>query len=185
MDGTAVNEIAALERASQKTVEIEGKTFTDLPLKRVIFDPRPSALAFVSLAALVQYVRQDVESTKGRKLFFVIDDIDKVSLVEAFEGENKARTTYAQVKPVKLDSFPFGTFMDIESMIIKAKALFLPNADLDEIIATLSTVTKDTGVDTLDNGVSQAISVRVGIREPCRTRRKPSCTCATAATRTA
>jgi hypothetical protein len=164
MDGAAVKEIAALQDSIQKITMVDGKPYSDYSLKRVFNDPRPCALKFLSLTGLVEYVRQDVEGIKGRKLFLVVDDINHVTLTEAFEGESRARTEFATVTPVKLDAFPFEKFLDVETMIIKLKALFLPSPGLAEIIATLSTVSKDTNVTQADDGVSQTVAARIGIK---------------------
>lgn len=164
MDGTAVKEIAALKGAEQKTVIIDGKTYSDKDLKIIVNDPRPSPLKFLSLTALVEYIKSECEDFSAGKIFFLVDNINHVSLVQEYSGERKARTVFAEVNPITTDVFPFGKWMDIESMIINAKTFFLPGTDLDEIVALLSSVSKDSAVDTKDDGVTQQVNVRVGIR---------------------
>lgn len=164
MDGTAVKEIAALKAVEQKTVVIDGKTYTDRDLKLIVNDSRPAPLKFLSLTALFDYVREKCEDISGGKVFFLVDNINHVSLVQEFSGERKTRTVFAEVNPITTDTFPFTKWMDIESMIINAKTYFLPGDDLDEIISLLSSVSKDSSVDTKDDGVTQQVNVRVGLR---------------------
>lgn len=168
MDGSAVKEIAALKDADAKYVQIDGLPWTDKPLTPVIFDPRPEPLKFVSLSALVEYITSQVEYRNpqhdGSETFIIVDSVDQVSFVQQYSGLERKRTVFAIAKPITTDVFPFGEWLDLETAVINAKTFFLPSPDLNEIIQTLSTVSKDTGVDSKDDGVTQQVNVRVGIK---------------------
>ena len=165
MDGTAVKEIAALQDATQKTVVVDGITYSDRALKPVIFESRrPEPLKFLSLSALVVYLKQNCERRNEGQTFILVDDINRVSLVQEYLGADSRRTVFAKVEPITTDSFSFGGWMDMEKFIINAKTYFLPSDDLSEIIQIASSVSKDSGVDTKDDGVSQQVNVRIGVR---------------------
>lgn len=163
MDGSAVKEIAALEDAS-KTIMVDGKTFSRETFRPVYHDPRPAALAGSTLSGLVDYMRENREKIDLEACMLFIESPSRVSLIERFGGESKARTIlFVAELDQHLPEFPFNSFLSVEDFIIKARALIVPGTSLDGMISLVSRVTEQNSIVALDDGISQEVQVKKGV----------------------
>lgn len=163
MEAAVVDKIQELVRKNE-TVEVEGLTFSERNLRLVDLDFRPSPLKLFSLQGLVDYILSAAEVFEPSECFIHVVDETKVELKSEYSGVQARRTTYVEAAlDPDLKVFPFDQFMDLETFIIKSKAMFQPDLDLNELIAMASKVTAVNETGLADDGVTQTVETRKGI----------------------
>lgn len=163
MDGTAVKEIERLADEN-KTVECGEYLFARKEYKPILYIPRPDTLRGYTLTGLLDYIKNNRELLLLDQCMIQIESHESVKLLARFDNEDLKRSCFFQSKlDDNLPEFPFDSFIGPEEFCIKARALFVPNDDLDAVIAMASKVVAQNEVITKDDGLSQEIQVRRGV----------------------
>jgi hypothetical protein len=163
MDGTAVQQIERLSKENM-LVELDGLTFSPLPLKPVFHEPTPKPLEMHTLSGLVEYVRTNIDSLMPKQTLILVDNPDTVELVSLIDGKDRHRDRYAIVKlDSNLKEFPFGKYQDVESFVVGLRSMFEPTPDLEKLVMYVSKVRGGKSFSLDDDGVSQTTSVAVGV----------------------
>lgn len=109
--------------------------------------------------------------TTGSSLDSVIEIADNEMLVvcsydivEVFEKIEYNNTIFSEkthvAKPILPDRFPFGSWLDIESFIIRSANCFLKDEDYKRMIAAISSVTDIQSQELNDDGMSQNVTYK-------------------------
>lgn len=151
MDGSEVKEIERLVNENM-TIEDAGVLFARSTFKPVMYCPRPSAIKSKTLTGFLDYIKDNREKAPLEECMIHIESYESVRLIAGFDDLDK-----------ELPVFPFDKYMDPESFIIKAKALFVPSEELDNVVAMASRVVAQNEIITKDDGLSQEVSVRKGV----------------------
>lgn len=163
MDGSEVKEIERLVNENM-TIEDAGVLFARSTFKPVMYCPRPSAIKSSTLTGFLDYIRENREDVSLEYCMIHIENYKTVCLTKGFDDMDKGRTVFVTAELDKeLPVFPFDRYMDPESFIIKAKALFVPSEELDNVVAMASRVVAQNEIITKDDGLSQEVSVRKGV----------------------
>lgn len=164
MDGTAVEAIASLQ-SKLNFVDIGDVKYARGSLEPVIKEPIPAPLEGVTLCGMIRYIsefRRDLPGV-GDDMVRVLSPFE-VEYIGPVEGFYKKRTVYYRSElDQHLPCFPFGEFLDVESFIIKSRALFVPSGSLDEVVSLVSKVVASESIEMKDDGVSQAVQVKKGV----------------------
>lgn len=163
MDGSEVKEIERLVNENM-TIEEAGVLFARSTFKPVMYCPRPSAIKSKTLTGFLDYIKDNREKAPLEECMIHIESYESVRLIAGFDDLDKGRTVFVAAELDKeLPVFPFDKYMDPESFIIKAKALFVPSEELDNVVAMASRVVAQNEIITKDDGLSQEVSVRKGV----------------------
>lgn len=143
---------------SNQIYEIDGDTYSDHPLHRIRaeFD-RPCPLEVNGLDSIVKLLQTEGYNTP---IFIRVHGprcVDVFSTLDERLGRDflyRASCDAPEFKP---------GWMDHEQAIIALRSMFVPSEDVDYLIGLLSWISKDDGVQSDDNGVSQTVTARSGV----------------------
>lgn len=145
-------------------------------------DSRPDwvdPLAFTSLTGMVAYLASAPDQIKKDNVFLTVDTSSTVTLRggwrtsslstnadEIIEHQrNVKRIIFAEataISPVE-KAFRFNTYYPLEDMIIKVSTLFEKDDNRQNLLRTLSSVTKAEGIEMLDDGISTRVVMNTGV----------------------
>jgi len=156
----AINKVLLLGQPNFK--EHAGKLFSDKPLKEVKPEagPVPGVLKIKTLSGIVDYIKNNLDDEAEYVIH--IDDYDKVQLYGKYDGEFCRRKQYICADS-ELRGFNYGQWMDHESFIISILSFFKPNESRSSLMEYLASLSDNTSVNLMDDGVSQSAEVKTGV----------------------
>lgn len=166
-DGTA---IAALRQsfAQPQNQKVDGREVLLAPagwiqIERPLKVPAP--LKLTTLAGLVKYLEGALDKLIPNGAIVVCDP-DNVALVGEIEDEDHdfRRQTRVLVSRLKVDPFPFDQFMEVEAFVVRLLSRFEKNESRDELQAFLASIESGSTVTLDDDGISQQVSTRRGVK---------------------
>ena len=147
--------------AENKTYTINGETYSDRKLCRVApYVPRAEAIEVNGLDSIVKLVRNELDTFEGRILFIRVESPRRVSVFTALDAGLDRDSLYRAV--CDAPDFKQG-WREQEAAIIELRSAFIPNEGVDYLLDLLSRVSKEEGVTSEDNGVSQTVTAKQGI----------------------
>lgn len=153
-----IDKIVSLKET--KTFQIDGQTYTDGQLN-IVRPPKmePASIQFHSLDAIVKMVRTELEQI-GKRLYISVDDYNGVTVFSTYDDEYSRWFLYCATADAP--GFPSG-WREIDKALIELRSLCIPEEGAKKLIALLSSVNFDEGMEVRDNGVSQEIKVNSGV----------------------
>lgn len=185
MDGTFVAELAARMQEPTHPFEADGDTrlhdVVGLPpnwtLTRAPLRGLAATLDIATLDGLRDFVQHNVDSLTLDKLLLQVESPGEVALVSNLDDDQRrttfVRATYEVAEPAprlgrrihdeRLESpFEFGTWLDVESVIIALQSVFVDNPDRARLLGLLGTITAKAELTQADDGVSQTVTTQQG-----------------------
>lgn len=172
MDGTAVNELAALVRAAEaRIVTDEGleEVFSTRPLHRLPLPERRreekvDEIHVGSLSAIVDYLAVQKDGLSPETHFVHVEGPRSVRIVGSLlgQGETNQRHNYLTAL-VKTTPFPWGDYISTEDMIIGCQARFAPTPDRDRLFRLLGNLVSEESLRVEDDGVTQRATAKSGV----------------------
>lgn len=155
----AIEKILSL--GGSKSEQIEGRLYSNgpngiLPMK----PPKAETLGINTLTGVVDFYDETRESLA--MIAHVIDHKTVELLERKFTDTWLTRSTYLKAvheSPV----FPFGRNMDVESFIINLQAMFVQDKNTAAILKIVGNIKEEAVTQHTDDGVTQAVTARVGI----------------------
>lgn len=144
-----------------KTYDIHGDTYSDRELVRVApHIDRPARISVSSLDSIVQLVCHELDMFTNLPVFIRAEDARAVSVFTTYDDVMARDNLYRAECDVP--GFRDG-FREYEQAIIELRSRFAPGSGVDYLLDLLSRISKDNGVTTSDNGVSQTVEARQGV----------------------
>lgn len=144
-----------------KTYTINGETWSDHELHRVpVYVGRPEEITVNGLDSIVKLVRNELDMMENRPVYIRVvspREVEVFSTLDSVMGRDflyRAKCDTPEFKP---------GWREHEQAIIELRSIFIPNDGTDYLLDLLSRISKDDGVTTEDNGVSQTVSARQGV----------------------
>lgn len=169
--------IAHIQKTTQPLVQqIDGSTFVISgnggveEIHPAIY--HPDTLPLHSLEALVKMVQTEAASV-GEPLYITIPDHLTVRCYGQPQPDARFfRQVYYEARATDVPGFRDG-FREQEKAIIELRSRFAPSEGVDYLLDLLSRISKDSGVITNDNGISQTVEARQGVALKTMERLKP------------
>ena len=162
----AIEKIEQLVKDSY-AVQVDGKTYSAQDLEPVLYEPKAVAIEISTLTGFVDFIERNIDDLDFENYYTaVVDDPGKVMLCSALSGEKRAREVLVNARLDNyMQTFPFGQFMPQEEFIIKLHSLFEKKEgdDFEYVAMIVSKVTQANTADTLDDGITQHVTVKKGI----------------------
>lgn len=158
----AIQEIVKL--AGPKVFTIKGENFSSEDLTRI--DPKkdfPKCIRLTGLDSLCKLIRNEADKMKLER-FQILVQVGTYNTVKVFttlDDEMDRRYLYecaADTPEAKVNRW-----LDHEEAVIQLQSMYIPNEDTAYLLNLLSSVSKDSKVTTLDNGVTQTVEARKGV----------------------
>lgn len=144
-----------------KIYTIHGDAYSDRELVRIKpHVDRPARISVTGLDSIVKLVRNELDMFDNLPLFIRADGAGKVSVFSTYDDAMCRDSLYEATCDVP--GFREG-FREHGQAIIELRSKFVPGEDVDYLLDLLSRVSKETGVITRDNGVSQEVEARQGV----------------------
>lgn len=139
--------------------EINGQTYSDKPLDRIIHNPKAEPIHLNTLSSLVEYIKSNfdkrddafvhVVSPTEVKLYSVLDD-DR-------EREHMVTVT------AEVPAFRFNEFINHEEFCINLQAKFIDSPDRSLLLKFAGTVEAGSVAQYGDDGVTQKATIKQGV----------------------
>ena len=154
------------ETTRPQIVEIEKRAFS-VPAIGSARELRPAidhpdTLPLHSLDALVKMVRTEAANLAEPLYITVPDHLTVRCFGQPDPDARYFRQVYYEAAATDVPGFRDG-FREQEKAIIELRSRFAPGGGVDYLLDLLSRISKDSGVVTSDNGVSQTVEARQGI----------------------
>ena len=122
----------------------------------------PDILPLHSLDALVKLVRTEASKAETSLYITISDHLTIRCFGQPQPDARFFRQVYYEARATDVPGFRDG-FREQEKAIIELRSRFAPGEGVDYLLDLLSRISKDSGVATTDNGVSQTVEARQGI----------------------
>lgn len=159
--------IQHIQQTAQPIIkEINGETFiisANGAVKQI--EPliyHPNTLALNSLDALVKLVKTEASGIENLLYITVPSHLSALCFGRTVRTPRCLRQVYYEVKATDVPGFRDG-FREHEKAIIELRSQFAQNKGTEYLLDLLSRISKDSGVTTSDNGVSQSVEARQGV----------------------
>lgn len=151
-----------------QSIELGGITYTTAPVCPVK-SPEPQRITVKNLSSLVDYLKVNVDNLDIPNLICHIESPHRVSIYSGLFGSFEQRKYYISAELDQLQH-KFNTYLDGETFNISLQSMFIDYPD-DELMATdrglvlayCSNVREVGEGVTLDDGITQAVTVKRGI----------------------
>lgn len=144
-----------------KTYTINGDTYSDRELHRI--EPhvdRPSRVDVNGLDSIVKLVHAELDMEDSQPVFIRVCGPREVLVFSSLDDTMGRDTLYSAA----CDAPKWNPgWNDQESAIIQLRSMFIPTADVDYLLDLISSISKEDGVQSDDNGVSQNVTARTGV----------------------
>ena len=128
-------------------------------------EPTANSIKISTLTGLCDYIKNDLDGEVADAHIQVVSPTT-VQLCNALVGRHRQRETFvvADCKDFIGKGFNFGQWMDTERFIIDLQAQFEPTDNRGLILSVVGSMTDEEIRETDDDGVSQQVTTRAGIR---------------------
>lgn len=132
----------------------------------------PDTLPLHSLEALVKLVQTEAAQIDAPLYITVPNHLTVRCFGQPDASARYFRQVYYEARATDVPGFQNG-FREFEKAIIELRSQFAPGEGVDYLLDLLSRVSKEDGVTTNDNGVSQTVEARQGIALKTTVQLKP------------
>ena len=169
--------IAHIQKTTQPIIhQVGGSTFAisgdggAKELRPTIY--HPDTLPLHSLEALVKMVQTEAVNMDTPLYITVPNHLTVRCFGQPMPDARYFRQVYYEAKATDVPGFQDG-FRDQEKAIIELRSRFSPGEGVDYLLDLLSRISKENGVTTNDNGVSQTVEARQGVALKATVQVKP------------
>lgn len=172
MDITSETMQKVLDIARPELHEVEDvhgiKTnFSTKPLHQVLAaaPAEPKTVSVNTLAGFADLVRANLEEQDFPTNFLIhIEDEGTVTLKARESDEYGRRLMLVKAQPVSFDRFRFGQWQDQETFAIALASLFADSEDKQYVLNVASSLTNDASSNSEDDGFTQRVNLKAGLR---------------------
>lgn len=164
----AINRI--LELAQPNTITVAGDTYVDKKLHRIQQEQRASApLETASLDSLIDYVKSGRDLKRHQPEDYIVQIVSpvRVELLSRLDADRERETL--MICRAEVPSFPFGKYIDQETMVIGLQSMFEADdvgdmkTDRDLLLQFAGTVAAESVTEYGDDGVTQKATIKTGV----------------------
>ncbi len=148
-----------IHQIGSSTFAIRGNSSAE-ELRPTIY--HPDTLPLHSLEALVKMVRTEAVNMDAPLYVTIPNHLTVRCFGQPDPNARYFRQVYYEAKATDVPGFQDG-FREQEKAIIELRSRFAPGEGVDYLLDLLSRISKDSGVTTNDNGISQTVEARQGI----------------------
>ena len=143
-------------------VEVNGETYADKQLTRVVHNPKAVEIEMSTLTSLVEYIKGNIDKMEDKMIVHVVSPTD-VRLYSSLDLD-RSREYMVHVSH-GTPRFDFGKFIDHETFCINIQSKFIRDDETDRelILKFAGTVEDGTVAQYGDDGVTQKATVKTGI----------------------
>lgn len=143
----------------------DGQTYFSRQVFLTPEDPEAEPINISTLTGIVDYFRSKVDEQVGDLHIRVVSPT-QVVIEDELDGFHRQRETLvvSDCSSFIGKGYPFGQWLDLESFIIAVQAHFVEAEMSKQILALVGNIVDESIRESSDDGVSQEVSTRQGIR---------------------
>lgn len=143
-------------------VEVNGESYTDKELTRIIHNPKADEIKMSTLTSLVEYIKSNIDEMEEKMIVHVVSPTD-IHLYSSLDWDR--RREYMVHVSHSVPQFDFGEFIEHEIFCINIQSKFVKDDETDRelILKFAGTVEDGTVAQYGDDGVAQKATVKTGI----------------------
>jgi hypothetical protein len=154
----------AIAASDVKTILHKGRTYSTRGLHRVPDElpvPEVAAVKVATLRSLAQYITDNPDKVEEGSFLNVVSPT-RVELVTPVIGEDARRKTFA-VAEARLPKLQIGAWLSPKDLGVHLRTCFVDTDERNELVAFVGQISDKAEVQTKDDGVAQATTVRTGL----------------------
>lgn len=140
--------------------EINGETYSDKALSRVIHNPKADAIELATLRSLMDYIKSGADTMEEKMIIHVVSPVCVKMYSQLDLDRNREYMVEANAE---LPHFPFDKFIGHEQFIIGVQSKFIQNEDSGLLLKFAGTVDGGTIANYGDDGITQKATVKTGL----------------------
>jgi hypothetical protein len=133
----------------------------------------PAPIKVTGLTDVAAYVNSNPDRIPEGELVVRVPNPRVVEVVSVLKPPHNQRFTYlTATAPERLavaNGFRFGVYFEQEAFVIGLNSSFEPNDNLEDLISLAGNIVVEHGVEKKDDGISQGVVVRQGVRRNAET----------------
>ena len=149
-----------LDLAEVETLSINDVKYSSRPIHRIP-EPAPKVFGTKSLAGIVELINQEHGHKRLDNLIIHVDEPTEVCVFSTLRDDLGRFQLYSAV--AQLPNQKFGSYMDLEEMIIRLKSTFVQTETRDDLIKLLGNIKEENVKTSSDDGISQTVTAKTGI----------------------
>lgn len=161
MNDSIIRDIKDIIDETAKTYEINGVTYTNNPLHIVRHKDTANTLVFNDLSSIVPMLKNELVQFK-LPVYIVVADYNEVYVTTSLDGEKDREIPYKAKS--NYSPFSFGRMYEYEDFVIALRSMFVQNADTEDLLKLLKTITDSNAVEVEDDGITQKITANKGVK---------------------
>jgi len=177
MEGTDFNEVLNTAVSLGKTItrlekekEVpEVYMLGDVPYitrdVRPLMKPVPAVLKVSTLTGLVDYLIANVDGLEPRDLICHVVSPTRVDVVSKLFGDHKQRQCLIRAEADHVPTIRLNEFIPVEDFNLMLMSCFTDDDDRKRVLSVSGNITAGAEVNNADDGVSQEVTVKAGIRK--------------------
>lgn len=140
--------------------DINGETYSDKKLERVVHSPKANHIDMTTLTSLVGYIKADIDAMDDK----MIVHVKSPTTVELYSQLDLDRERECMVMVnAQLPMFTYGQYYNHEGFVIALQSKFIDDENRAKLLKFAGTVEAGTVAQYGDDGVSQSATVKRGI----------------------
>lgn len=156
---------AAIEKvlglAIPNRIQIDDRQYVDKQI-HAIKPPTQAGIQVMTLTAIKDYYQDNPDKLDLSRLVAHISAHNNVNIISAIKGEWLQRDA-CLTATIKHAPFAFGQYIDIEMFMISLQTHFVQTETTKKLLQVVGNLTSETGVTTIDDGVTQQVQAKSGI----------------------
>jgi len=156
-----VNKILDIARPIE-TLVYGGVEYTSRQIHKVARE-KASAIEIHTLTGLRDYLVENKDQLAYDQIIVRVLSPDKVTVMSVLDPHHRDRDFYIQSE-CETTKFTFGKFYDLESFNIALQSMFVQTDISRALLQQVGNISNDSNVTHADDGVSQQITVKAGVR---------------------
>lgn len=169
-NNSIVRDIKNIIDKTAQTYEIDGNTYTNSPLQIVRHKDTANTLRFNDLSSIVPIIKNELKQFE-LPIYIVVNDYNDIEVITSLDGEKDRERPYR----VTCDNSPFrfGNMYDYEDFVIALRSMFVQNAESEDLLKLLKTITNSNSIEVEDDGITQKVTASKGVLTASATKAAP------------
>lgn len=150
---------------SKKTdiIIVDGQEYVSHPVFKPPEEKLPAPLVVHTLESFTTYLRENRDGFAADDCLVHVESPMSIKLLNAPFGRENTRTLWCHAMALRGGGFSFNNYIDLETFLIEIQSQFVQDEVTKRILQVIGNISDQQVKTSLDDGVSQEITIRAGI----------------------
>lgn len=152
------------ENEVPKVYTLNGRSYVTGDVRR-LKEPEPERITVSTLTGLVDYCIANVDGLEPRDLICHVVSPTHVEVYSKLFGDFHQRKVFIEAKANHVPTIRLNEFLPVEDFNLMLMSCFIDDSDRAKVLSVSGNITASAEVNNADDGVSQEVTVKAGIRK--------------------